>query len=147
MAITRAQVDLILIRRCGAMLAAADLDGTTVDGSNYDLADPVASALRNLGFAVSDPTTVTDSDLGAVDSDTLPALLDLAELRTLETVLGNLDEVDIRLGQRDEKFSQLADRLEKRITRLSEKVAREHGLGGGSMQAGAIGLGYQESDE
>jgi len=65
MALTRANAEVILIRRVGALLTAADLDGTTVDGTNVDLNDPFASALRQLGHTAVSYThlTLPTSDL------------------------------------------------------------------------------------
>ena len=53
MAHTRASIEAILIRRCGRMLAATELDGSTIDGSNADLNDPIGWAIRQLGGAVA----------------------------------------------------------------------------------------------
>jgi hypothetical protein len=127
------------------MLTAAGLDGVTVDGTNQDLVDPIADALRRLGAAPADLSTVGDADLAGLDASRLPALLDLAELRALETVLGNLTAVDLRLGPRDEKFSQLPARLETRIARLQRKVESEHGIS--SVSSGVISLDFAEHNE
>lgn len=45
MALTRANVEAILIRRLGGIFEAVGLDGATADGSNEDLNDPIGWAL------------------------------------------------------------------------------------------------------
>lgn len=127
MSLTRAQAEGILIRRIGRLVAAASLDGTTVDGTNADLADPLATAVRQLGGTVANRATVTDADLASVARE--EALLDMAELRALESALGNLDVVDVQVGPEREALGQLGTRLETAIARKRAQIQREHGIG------------------
>lgn len=147
MAITRPNVEAVIVARCGALLIAAGLDGTTVDGTNASLNDPIGAALRKAGYTVSNIASVANADLAAVVVGDYDKVLDLAELRTLESILGNLDDVDIKLGPRSESLSQLAAMLEKRIDRLQDKVEEEHGIGLSSLQAGVIALDFADHNE
>ena len=61
--------------------------------------------------------------------------------------LGNLDDVDISLGPRNEALGQIPARLEKRIDRLTAKVQREHGVGAGFLEAGYITLDIADHNE
>ena len=146
MSLTRANTEQILIRRCGKLLTAAGLDGTTVAGNNADLNDPLGWALRKSGYSVASVAAIADADLAAVSADDTDKLLDLAELRALETILGNLDDVDITLGQRSESLSQLSAQVEKKLTRLQARVEKAYGVGIGTLQAGMITNLFAEHD-
>lgn len=141
MALTRAAAEAVLVRRLGGLLAAAGLAVTTA-GANADLNDPLAWAVGQAGGSVSDRTAVTDADLTTVDGD--DRLLDLAELRALESVAGNLALVDVTFGPHKESLGQLGERLEKLIARKRAQVARDHGIGAGALDAGVVVLPFQE---
>lgn len=141
---TRAGIESVLIRRCGRLLTAAGLDGTTISGANEDLNDPIGTAIRQLAGHVADLTAVTDSDVSSIDADNLDALLDLAELRSLESALGNLDVVDVSVGPEREALGQLGTRLERAIERKRAHVERDHGIGVTTLTAGVIRLGFQQ---
>lgn len=147
MALTRANIEAILVRRCGGRLAAAGLDGTTVSGANADLSDPIRAALRQLGYSVASAASVADSDLASVAAADEEQLIDLAELRALESALGNLDTVDITAGPRQERLGQLADQLERLIARKTTFLRQRYGIGAATISAGAIGLGFQETSQ
>src|SRR5215212_491512 len=123
MAVTRANIETILIRRCGKLLSAAGLDGTTVSGANADLNDGIGSALRTLGYTVASLVSVADSDVSVVADSEIDQLLDLAELRTLESVAGNLDKVTIQSEDQRKQWSDLAARLETTITRMRSRYS------------------------
>lgn len=126
MALTRVQVEGVLIDRVGKVLTAAGLDGTTESGNNPDLNDPIGWAIRTLGHTVGNITAVNDSDLANVSR--VDALLDLAELRALENVLNNYTLVDSEVGPRSEDYSDLADRLAKWLPTKRKAVERQHKL-------------------
>ena len=144
MTLSRANVEKILISRLGNKLTAAGLDGTTITGSNASLNDPIGYALRLSGYGVFDITNVADSDLLPVSNTTVDQVLDLAELRTLESVAGNLAVVDQIVGPRRMMLTQLSDQVEKEIARMREKVTALYGIGIGSLDAGTINLDFQE---
>jgi hypothetical protein len=144
MAITRANVEATLIKRLGQKMTAAGLDGTTFSGSNTDLNDPIGTALRTIGVSVSDISLVTNSDLSGITGEQIDALLDLSELRTLQNIAGNLTVVDQSIGPRDMSLSQLSNQVEKAIQRLTERIAKVHGYGVGSLDASVISLDFQE---
>lgn len=127
MALTRAQCEVELLSRCGKLLTAASLDGVTANGSNPDLNSPLGYAVRMCGGTVADPSNVADSDLSTLSS-VFDKLSNLAEYRTLENISGNLDVVDISEGPHRESLGQLAERVEKRLARLQEKLQKTYGL-------------------
>ena len=107
--ITRAGAETVLTRRLGALLHEAGMAADA--GLNVHLADPLAWALRALGYATASLTDVADAELLAVGAAHVDALLDLAELRCLESVAGNLTAVDVTVGPVSERRGALADRV------------------------------------
>lgn len=144
MSLTRATVETILIRRCGQLLEQCGLDGVTSNGQNADLNDPIGKAVRTLGYAVAYAAFVDDGDLSAVADDETDALLDVAELRVLESCAGNLTTVDITIGPRSESLGQLGARLEQRIAAVRARVLADHGIGLGTLNADVITLDFMQ---
>lgn len=147
MSLTRVHCEVVLIKRLGNLLTAAKLDGTTVNGTNQDLNDPLGYALRKLGYSVTEVAAVADADVAQVQADEYDQLFDLAELRCLRSIHGNLARVDLTVGPRSEKYSQLADRVGDRISVLSQQVKDEYGIGAPELQAGTIMLDFVDKNE
>lgn len=136
MAITRINVETILVARVGALMTEADLDGSTVDGTNADLNDPIGVALRDMGESVADVSDVADTDLSGVVETDYNELLDRVELRTLESIEGNFVLVDVTAGPRSEKLSQMASFIQTRKTQLLDRIREQHGVG--AIEAGYL---------
>ena len=117
------------MQRVGAWLAAAGLP-TTIVGSNAALNDPIGWAIRQSDGTVASAVLVTDADVATVASADLDQLIDLAELRALESVLSNFTGVDKKAGPVELKSSQMADRLERRIASLRSMISLTYGIGG-----------------
>ena len=144
MALTRANVEGILIKRVGALMTAASMDGTTIDGTNTDLNDPIGQALMRLDYTPTDITLIVDADLSSVGTGDYAGLLDIAEWRVLESIAGNLALVDITVGPRSEKLSQLADQVTAMAANKRQQVEDEYGIGGASMTAGILTLDFMQ---
>jgi hypothetical protein len=121
-------------------MALAGLAVTTI-GSNADLNDPIAVALRKMGKPASNP--VVDGDLSSLADVEFDELLDRAALRTLQTLAGPLSLVDVSVGPRRESQGQLSGQIEKQIEQLSRSIEREFGPGAQELSGGIIDLGYQ----
>ncbi len=147
MTATRADLETILISRAGKLLAAADLDGETRNGTNGDLNDPLATGLRRSGYSVASLAMVSDSDVAAIADDDIDKVLDLAELRCLENIEGNYDDVDISVTDRSESLSQLVKQVQTKIDRLQKKIERAYGIGQGTLSAGTIGLDFMQKND
>lgn len=119
---TRADVEFLTVAGVGPLLVVAGMDGTTVDGTNTDLNAPIGKAVRGLDHTVTSAVLVTDADVAQVTVAQTDEFLDAVTLYALEAVLGNLDDVDITVGPRSEKLSQLAAQVERRIKRLREAI-------------------------
>ena len=143
MAISRANVENVLVARVGPLMTKAGMDGTTVDGTNTDLSDPIAWALRQAGYSVADITNPTTAEV-ALALDDVDEVVDLGELRTLESVAGNLDDVDVTVGPRSEELSQLSVQVEKRIERVQARVEELYGHGAPVFDTGTITYEFAE---
>lgn len=149
MAMTRAEAESVLIRRCGKMLDAAGLDGTTVDGTNADLTDPLGVALRHLGFSPAGLVTVTDSDLSGVDDSNVVEFLDVAALAAMRASLNNWVEPDQIAGQDTRQdLGKLRESLRTSIGAEEKRLADLYNYGVASgIEAGTLTLGFQTREE
>lgn len=140
----RSQVEEVLMRRVKKLFEAASLDTSSV-GNNSDLNDPIGWALSVLGAPPDDITLVGDEDLSAINSSDVYSLLDLAELRCLETFLGNFDGVDYKLGPRWEYLSQLSQGVRLRAQKLRDELSGSFELGAGpSLKVGVLTLDFAQ---
>ncbi len=134
---TVTQVEFLLSKRRQKFLALIS--------DNIDMTDPIGYSIRQNGGTVSDPTVITDADIATVDD--LDALLDVAELRLCRNIKGNLDLIDIKVGPREEKLSQLAVSLQQDIERLEAYIAANYGIGGVSVETGVIQMDFADHNE
>jgi hypothetical protein len=144
----RASLEVVLIRRCATALQMVDLDYQTVSGTNEDLNDAIWTALKRLGYTVADPTAITDAEVEAVEADYQAALIDLAEIRVLETVQNAaVSLVDISVGPRKESLSQFSERIESMIERKRKQAMDDHGAlitSGVTLEAGTFSVSFLE---
>lgn len=141
--ITRANAESILVRRCCNFMAAAGMDVTTT-GTNADMNDPLGYAMRQCSIPVSDISNISDDDVSGVSDILLDQFLDIAELRLLENIAGNLDLVDITTGPIKKSLGQLSSKLDEKITRMNNKIQRTYGIGLGTLSAGVFDLNFAE---
>jgi hypothetical protein len=146
MSLTRSQLETVLVRRLGTWLSYVSLT-TTVTGNNTDLADPIAQALLSAGYTVATITTPANSDLSAVTVTDYPKLLDLAELRTLETILQAFTDFDTKGLNYEDRDDQLGQRIEKAIARKRALIQQKYGLESVVPQAGTIDLNFQQQND
>lgn len=140
MALTRAQVESILVSRCKKRMEFVGFL-VTFSGNNTDLNDPIFTALQVMGITPANIASVADSDLTTVTDIT--KLCDLAEVRLLENILGNSDKVTLQAASGTEHFSHANDALEKLITRKQAEIQKKYGVGLGSLQSGKVSLSFQ----
>lgn len=128
---TRADIEATLVSRIGAWLVNAGLNGTTVNGTNASLNDAIGYGIRVAAGTVTSPALVTDTDVASVATASYYLMIDAAELRALESVLGNFTLVDAKAGPVEAKSSQFIDYVKARIAALRESIALTYGIGGG----------------
>jgi len=125
MPLTIAEIESVLVARVGGYLVRVGMDSTTVNGTNPDLRDPIATAVRQMGLPLADPMTVSNADLVAVAGLAYLGLLDRAELRTLENIWGHWPEFDQSAGEESQSLSQLSANLMARIKELTERFRQQ----------------------
>jgi len=143
MAVSRANVETVLVYRLGPLLTKAGQDGTTVDGTNVNLATPIGWALRMAGYSTASIASPTTAEVALAEDD-IDEVLDLAEMRTLEDILGNLDDVDTSVGPRDEKLSQLAAQVEKKLKLVQDRLAGLYDHGAPLLTTGTLTYEFAE---
>lgn len=145
---TVAQIESILVRRCGRKLAYAHMDATTIDGTNADLSDPIAVGIGSLGYPVVDVSNVADADLGPVQPTDMSQVLAVAEWRCLESILGNRASPDQMADTNNEQWhGKFYDSLEKTVARKRKEIEQVYGVGLGTLEAGVYDLGFQETTD
>lgn len=143
---TRLDVQLLLLRRCGEFMTQAKMSVES-NGDNEHMADPILWALRMLGYTPASIVIVSDAEVEAIAQEHTLAFLDLAELRLLENVRGNLTRVSTSLT-RDlgvvESWGQLLTQITAIIKDRTEKIDNMHGsllaypLSGGGKRLAAL---------
>ena len=132
MSISRANVEATLVSRTAKKMSLVGFPVTSA-GSNTSLNDPIGTALLKMGKSVLNFSQVADTDLLGISMDEVPEFLDRAELRLLESILGNYDITDISIGPRSESFNQIEASLEKAIAAKQAQINSTYG----SLEAGS----------
>lgn len=146
MSLTRANVEALLISRVGLLFVEIGKDGSTVDGSNADLNDSIGYAVRQCGQIVDSATAVDNDDVARVSD--IDKLLDIAELKALETAYtAALTLVSISLGEREQRFSDIAKGLKDLIEMRREHNRESYGIGERSLQGGVFDHAFQETND
>lgn len=130
-----------LVRRRKKWLAAVGMD-TSVGGGNLDVQDALIGAMEWLGAGLGDPGRVTDEDLAFVYAADRPTLLDIADLKLMEAILGNADEVTSSDNQRKKSASDFAKWVQAEIKAKRADLKSRYGYGLGKLTPGSIGLGF-----
>lgn len=144
MALTRAQVEAVLVSRCKKRMEFVGF-AITFTGENADLNDPIFNALQAMGITPANIASVADSDLVTVTDIT--KLCDLAEVRLLENILGNSDKVTLQAASGTEHFSDATTALEKLIERKQADIQKRYGIGLGATTTGKRKLSFQATVE
>lgn len=143
MAITRASVEEKLVRRLSAWMAKASL-AITYAGANADLDDPLDFAIGKLDGSVTTWGVPSTADLAALAASDHAALLDLAEYRLLQNILGNFDKVDVSSPAGAAQLDDLGQRIERRLKVLQAQIASEYGIAvvatSGTLTGGSLTL-------
>jgi len=122
----RAEIDQVLVKRLGGLLAQVELLGEEGVETQDSLSDAIGWALRLLGYPTASVTDVTDTDLAGVTTTHIDPLIDLAELRTMETINQNFARVTSWAGPVKEDWSSMGDRLRRMIEDKRKAVSVMH---------------------
>ena len=122
---TVADVQEIVDNRCAALLALAR--SIAGDALTPDINQAISWALRVLGYPAASLLTASEAEVQAVANGHLDALLDLVELRVLESIQTGFTAVTVKAGPVQEDYNHLADRLDRVIAEKRGYVAARHG--------------------
>lgn len=147
MPITRATIEASIIKEYGKVMLDVGLDGTTDDGTNADLNDPISMGLDSLGLSLADLSIVADVDFAPIS--TLAAtnqLKAIAKLETLEMILSSWNQPNQSSDtDNSQNLGDLMSIYEERAVGLRAKYQLLYGYGLGSLSAGVIDLGFVET--
>lgn len=122
---TLAEVVQVAGNRYASLLAlASELAGDELAPSSDQA---VAWSLRALGYPTASLLAATAGEVQAVGGAHLDALLDLVELRMLESIQTGFTAVTVKAGPVQEDFNDLADRLDKIVNEKRANVHARHG--------------------
>lgn len=119
-------------RRVGPYVIFADLD------------DAIAKAARDNGLAVAEIASATDAELAVLEASRVVSFADMAELRTLESILQNLDQQEMDRYGFNESLDAVARRLERIIARKWAYVKGAYSIGIATPEFGTIGLNFAQ---
>jgi len=122
---TLADVELVTKDRLGALLTEAQ--AATGDPNKPSVEQCVGWAVRMLGYSTASVAMTANSEVTAVSADRVDALLDLAELRTLESIVTNLTQVNLTTGPVTEALSDIAKRAAELAKQKRANVALQWG--------------------
>ncbi|MBK8467734.1 MAG: hypothetical protein IPL32_18120 [Chloracidobacterium sp.] len=140
MALTRAQIESVLLSRCKRRMELVGFN-IVASGNNTDLNDPISTALQLVGITPTNIACVVDGDLATITDHS--KLIDLAEIRLLENILGNFDLVTLQAASGTEHFSDGANALEKIIARKHAEIEKKYGIGAGLTVSGKRKFNFQ----
>lgn len=147
--LTLANCELLLVARTSAWLVKADM-AITVTGAaaqNADLNDPIGYGIIAAGGSLLSRVLLVDADVATVASANEDKMIDIAELRTLQNVQGNLALIDTKIGPRDEKLGQLLGVLNTLLERKEKRIESLYGLGVPAPEFGNLEMDFAEHDE
>ena len=104
----------------------------------------LGEGLAALGIYPADPTDPTDADLARVADADLARLADVAELRGIESMIGNLDELDEQEGTDRQDWTKFAEHLRARANDLRARLDARYGVGGATLGVADVDLGFAQ---
>jgi hypothetical protein len=121
--LTLSQVEVTVLRSIGPVLTLVGLDGTTMNGTNPTLVEPIRAALQALGLPVASTDGATDDEVGAVAAVDIPRFYYLVEYFALEAAWGaSLLMVDQSLGSESQSLSQIREGIMARLKWLLDRI-------------------------
>ena len=120
----KSEIVAVLQERTGAFLAL--LRALTGESDRPSIAHALAWSVRRLGGSTASLLEPTEDEVATIASG--DALIDVAELRLLESMRGNLIAVTNRTGPVQDDYNDLSRRLEKAITEKRAAILGDHGI-------------------
>jgi hypothetical protein len=119
------------------------MKATAAGGANEDLSDAIGFAVRRLGGSTAGIGAASASEVDGISASDYDALIDLSELRLLETILMRLNDSSYD-GPRAAQMEQRAQRVSEIIDRKKASILRYYNILASPPQSGVIGLDFVE---
>jgi hypothetical protein len=142
MPLTRILIETKLVARTKAWLQLAGMN-VSVYGANNDLDDAIDSALRDTGFGGSATGIPADVDLVNVLPAQLGMLVDIAQLRLLESIDGNVTTERLSLGPLSQHYKLLRPQIDALRLQINSRYG---GILFGEIGTGVIVLTTRSTD-
>lgn len=123
----RSDAEAYLTSRLGKSLIRVGKDGTTKNGTNADLAQPISYTLSLMGFSVASLASPGDGDLSSLAQVQYAEFYARASSAVLDAIVGWCDEVDEKGGTQSQALSQFAKQIQAQLDRLDAKILARWG--------------------
>jgi hypothetical protein len=137
---TKADLDAELVARWGGQLANVGRS-VVVDGTNPDTIGAIRDGLASLGLGVASFGAVADADLASVPVADIPQLLDVAEYRLLQNIIGWSTEVTQSIGMGSQNLSDLRKDLIGLLKMKYDNLRSRYGLGAATVTRRCVDVG------
>jgi hypothetical protein len=142
---TRAQLETVLVARVGRLLESHPVALTASANADASprayLGDPIARALRSMGYPTANPSAPADAEVQAVPASAFDELADRATLAAVDTAILRWTEPDQASDAERQDWGKLRDSFAARRDALAAGLpGAGAGLAGG-LRGGTIGLG------
>jgi hypothetical protein len=136
---TRADVEKFMVARIGNILAFVQLNGTTVDGTNPDLNDPIADGLETQQIYPANRLAVADTDLAHLLPANVQWFLRTVELRALQTCSNQFIYYSETFVDNTERIIEVREGVQKRIGCLETEIKDRWGDKAAGFWVGPMG--------
>jgi hypothetical protein len=137
---TKADLDAELVARWGGQLANVGRS-VVVDGTNPDTIGAIRDGLASLGLGVAAFAAVADADLASVPVADIPQLLDVAEYRLLQNIIGWSTEVTQSIGMGSQNLGDLRKDLIGLLKMKYDNLRSRYGLGAATVTRRCVDVG------
>lgn len=128
MALTVLQTESIVIPFVSGFLTRCGMN-TTASGSNPDLAGPITTALRALGYVPLSAAVPVDTDLQGITDEKTDLFLGVTQLYTLRACWGRWATEDQKISLAEHKFDQVSQQIQLAYKQLAADLLARYGFG------------------
>lgn len=136
---SKALIDTQLVDRMPDLLSYLGMS-IVIDGTNPNTVGPIGWAFQRIGLTPISGMIPSDADLALVTAKQYYDLLDLAEYRLLQNCSNRFTKVRTQVGANSLYYSDLGDRLQRRIAELEADLKSRNLIGLAPLIGGTIGL-------
>ena len=140
---------VILVNRLNGPLAKLEYDPELpVNQTIVNMFNPIiGQCLSAFGITPSNYVLPTTDEVSTLEDEDVTDFLDLAEYYLMGRLLGEIDDVDERLGPHGKWRSQYPERLRKQHIELGNKLDKRLGLSSARIELGTVEVKWMEEDD